>query len=1047
MAEDAKRSNRRRRGVARASPTRLEAKVAEMESEHDRTSATHSSAQRLQKCLKEITADFKTYHLALVDLVEEGELEAEQATLDEHEDKTLRLASRLRQIISECEAGTYTTDQSTPNQHLSKRLRHIEQNLSLVVSAVDSTASGPDVDTCLLHQYESQLSDLKTELTCVSRDILALDTDDDSLSKLESELRKCHFDVCLKIRRSLQGQVKDPTLTDDKGGVKLPRLDVPTFDGNFVNWRSFWEQYSVSVHSRKQLASSEKLAYLKHALKGGSAKHVVEGLSGSGNNYDEAIDCLQKRYDRPRLIHQAHVRAILDAPALKEGNGKELRRLHDTVTQHLRALKAMDCEPSGPFITSALELKLDDNTMFEWQKYSQDSPTVPHFSSLLQFLNLRAQATESWKSRPTSRQVPSFATTVTTVSDTCPVCKASTLHPLYSCSRFKTLPHEQMTSVVRENGFCMNCLRPGHFARQCTSTQKCRRCQRPHHTLLHLEVKTPKPPTHPAPLQGTTQNSGDHSTTILSHVAPSGSQSPQMLLMTSRVLVTKVHCVTAQARALLDSASSTSFISEHLAQHLRLPRSRRLAQIAGIGGMSDRSSTQAVVQFQISPLWSTDKIFEVEAVVLPKVTCDLPLHPVALDQKWHHLSGIRLADPDFDTPGKIDILLGVDIFSNVLLHGRRFGPTGSPTALETSLGWVLAGSICNSPRKTQIVVHHSTVLCADDLLRRFWELEETFTPSPARSPEEKSVMSHFHDAHRRDETGRFIVPLPKKPDAEPLGESRSQAVRRFLSLERSLRMKGQFQEFSDVMEEYLELNHAEVVPVADLERPREEVFYLPMHAVIKQSSSTTKIRAVFDASAKSSTGVSLNDQLLVGPTVHSPLVDVLLRFRLHRVALTTDVSKMYRAVLLPSDDWDLHRFVWRKRLDEPLRDYRMTRLTFGVSSSSFAANMSVKQNAIDFTQEFPLAASAVHESFYVDDGLVGADSTEEATQLQQQLQDLFTRGGFLLRKWKSSDPESLRHVPLTSWILFPLALSLILMTSPRRSVSSGAQGWTVSAYL
>ena len=82
-----------------------------------------------------------------------------------------------------------------------------------------------------------------------------------------------------------------------------------------------------------------------------------------------------------------------------------------------------------------------------------------------------------------------------------------------------------------------------------------------------------------------------------------------------------------------------------------------------------------------------------------------------------------------------------------------------------------------------------------------------------------------------------------------------------------------------------------------------------MHAIRKESSTTTKIRAVFDASAKSSTGISLNDTLLVGPTIHPPLIDVLLRFRLHRVALTADVSRMYRAVMLTESDRDFHRFV------------------------------------------------------------------------------------------------------------------------------------------
>ena len=109
-------------------------------------------------------------------------------------------------------------------------------------------------------------------------------------------------------------------------------------------------------------------------------------------------------------------------------------------------------------------------------------------------------------------------------------------------------------------------------------------------------------------------------------------------------------------------------------------------------------------------------------------------------------------------------------------------------------------------------------------------------------------------------------------------------------------------DFNTVMEEYFDLNHAEIVPIADLDKSPKDVFYLPMHTVHKESSATTKIRAVFNASAKSSTGVSLNDTLLVGPTIHPPLIDVLLRFQLHPVALTADVSHMYRAVLLPESD-------------------------------------------------------------------------------------------------------------------------------------------------
>ena len=82
-----------------------------------------------------------------------------------------------------------------------------------------------------------------------------------------------------------------------------------------------------------------------------------------------------------------------------------------------------------------------------------------------------------------------------------------------------------------------------------------------------------------------------------------------------------------------------------------------------------------------------DKL-DVSAIVVPHVTQHLPVQPVHLKSSWSHLSGLRLADPDFSWPGKIDILLGVDLYASVILQGRRSGPPGTPIALETKFGWV-----------------------------------------------------------------------------------------------------------------------------------------------------------------------------------------------------------------------------------------------------------------------------------------------------------------------------------------------------------------------
>ena len=136
-----------------------------------------------------------------------------------------------------------------------------------------------------------------------------------------------------------------------------------------------------------------------------------------------------------------------------------------------------------------------------------------------------------------------------------------------------------------------------------------------------------------------------------------------------------------------------------------------------------------------------------------------------------------------------------------------------------------------------------------------------------------------------------------------------------------------------------------------------------------------------------------------------PYIPLLLIFRMHHIALTADVSKMYRAIELIPSDKDFHRFVWRSDPSQVVLDHRMTRATFGVSASCFAANMAIKHNALELQDKYPQAVNAVCTSFYVDDCLTGADNIESAITLQRQLQDLFTCGGFLLRKWNSSEPS------------------------------------------
>ena len=298
----------------------------------------------------------------------------------------------------------------------------------------------------------------------------------------------------------------------------------------------------------------------------------------------------------------------------------------------------------------------------------------------------------------------------------------------------------------------MNCFSGDHFVRNCKSSYRCKHCHKLHHTLLHIEN------------HGNQQSSAGSSSSE-SAVNPVTSNTAiglnvNALMMTCPVLISNPDGSSVEARALLDSASSASFVSERLAQALHLPRSKHGAKIMGVAGLSHGSPTQSVTTLTLSAVKPSSRRIGVTAIIVPQVTGELPHYPINFDSTWEHLSNIDLADPYFGQPGRIDVLLGVDIFVQVVRNGRRVGTPGSPVAFETDFRWVLAGEVQPCVPCLYVTSHHVALESGDDLLRRFWEIEQQPDGEPIRSLEEKFVVQHFQDTHFRASDGKFVVPLP-----------------------------------------------------------------------------------------------------------------------------------------------------------------------------------------------------------------------------------------------------------------------------------------------
>jgi hypothetical protein len=217
------------------------------------------------------------------------------------------------------------------------------------------------------------------------------------------------------------------------------------------------------------------------------------------------------------------------------------------------------------------------------------------------------------------------------------------------------------------------------------------------------------------------------------------------------------------------------------------------------------------------------------------------------------------------------------------------------------------------------------------------------------------------------------------------------------------------EKYHAVIAEFIQLGHMRIVS-SDEPEPTV-VCYLPHHAVLKDTSTTTKVRSVFNASAKTSTGFSLNDSLLVAPVIQDELLDIVLRFRKNLVVLLADIEKMYRQIALHPDDRTLLRLLWRFKRYDPIAKYEMTTVTYGLGPSSFLATRTLQMLADDESCSFPLAAAALKRDFYMDDFVRSEEDITIAIQLRKEMDELMSRGGFSLRKWSSNFPEVLEGVP------------------------------------
>lgn len=804
----------------------------------------------------------------------------------------------------------------------------------------------------------------------------------------------------------------------------LPKTKPPTFSGEYTQFHTFIQQFKATVDA-KPIPTIRKFQLLMDECLKGNAKLSVQSLDVTEANYHKALEILQDRYDNKCIVFQTHIRELYNIPAVPKNSGVHLRRFVDDVDGHLAALRSLgsDTDIVNALLIHIASIKLDVDTYTKWEE-SFDLRKLPSWTTCSAFLNKRSQHLDvrepQSRTSSTKNHDVKFkhraATTLAVSEQRCAFCN-NVGHKIANCIKFAELSVYHRFRNVKRMGLCINCLNHGHSVRDCNSS-KCKVCKESHHSILHRFQSTA------TAFKSTPSTSTEEAATVAKPFTPitssalhsgyaQGPTSSYIFLATAVVNARGTNGELVPIRILLDSGSQLNLVSERMAQRLCLKRKNFNGELSAVGNVNipARHKTSASISSRIEK-------FEVnlDFWILPSITSNQP--DIGIDvSDWRIPTEVGLADPHFNKPQRIDMLLGADIFFDLMSEGQIKLGEELPLLKNTLLGWIVVGKYKSNEifdKGTHSYTHVSTLnpkadVSLNKMLETFLAIEEVTSNVPNWTEEQIACENAFIKSIRQGPDGRFIVKLPFKRDPNTLGDSRKIAEKRFLHLEKQLEKHPEIKkQYISFMQEYESMGHMKPIALQDVADVR---YYMPHHFVLRPESSTTRLRVVFDASCRTTSNVSLNEILMVGPTVQNDLFSISLRFRSHKIALTADINKMYRQIFVQDADSNFQCILWRESPAQEIRAYRLLTVTYGTSSAPYHATRCLLYLAEKHQKEFPLASEIIKNDFYVDDLISGAESLEEAERIRSEVESVLHGAGLQLRKWSSNDPLLMNKIP------------------------------------
>lgn len=915
-------------------------------------------------------------------------------------------------------------------------ITHLENWMA--THAHEASQSDIDVRLSQLKKYEKRFDEIQNQLE-----------DSEDVEFDEEQEERINFDDRISILESSMMEYKNQfdtshTMNDTQGNISLdlvtsdlPKIELPKFSGEYLEYPQFIDTFNALVHNVKSKGMTDirRFGLLKSSLTG-KARDAISNLPLVSGNYQVALDILRERFFKERLIFTSYIRRLWEVQ--KATDTVSLRQLCDTYASIHKGLEliATPLQIAYGLKIQLLLSKCDQRTVEEWERASAAKDTLPEENEFDEFLRKRCTQLEGMeyalktikKSRDSSPKSTRSKTRHSNTSSTsnsktkCPLCL--TQHDLIKCSQFLGETPKGRYITAKKLHLCIKCLLPLKNHKSCKTA--CETCTGAHHHLLHFDIskgESERPKTPPiASSSNTAKMISENTGANGSHATPVGDvssgQDPSCDIYTF-LATALVHARTVDGnyvplRILFDGGSQLNLISERARSLLGIPAVKTMHQIqlSGINNSKTTLRKRVVVQLKSQVSSFHDSVI---LMVHPRLRQVHPSQQVDITS-WKVPTDVTLADPKFNQPQHIDIILNAHHVDSYMLANCRNMGKHFPRLRETKFGWVVVGDLAVTQRsKAASNVGISVDVNSSphepsltQLLRNFWELESCKAVK-LYSSEEEQMEEHFQETHSRTNDGRFVVRLPFSRSPELLGNSRGIASKRLSMINRKMSQQSEYSKtYTEFIDEYIALGHCSEVTTPESKSPH---YYIPHFSVTNENSTTTRTRVVFDASCRTENDICLNELLMVGPKLQDDLYVHLLRFRMHSFVLTGDVSKMYRQILVHPDDRKFQYILWKQVNEQRIRTYELNTVTYGTASAPFHAVRCMQELAKTDGRDLPMGQTVLLHDFYVDDMLTGSDDEQSVVNIYKEVKALLTRGKMEIRKFQSNSPKVLKEIP------------------------------------